>query len=301
MAGRWSSRVWTILICAGLCILYAAVSWTAISNKSATWDEPGHAVTGWLMLWRHDYRLSPDVPPLWEDWVALPTSPDALLFDPDSPHYTNLHSKDDLFFWIVQTLYHTPGNDPIDLVNRGRMMCLILAVALAILIGRWGWALGGPIVAIAATFLYCLDPNFLGHGSLVKNDVAFTLLYFAAAYAMWRVGRRLTVGNVIALLVLTAAAFAVKLSGVLLAPVLVIGLLARALMHEPWNMVGSDVTSRGKKIAVVVGICVAAIIVTYIGLWASYGFRYDAGPNGMRSDTTYYVQLLRSRQILVQT
>jgi len=66
-------------------------------------------------------------------------------------------------------------------------------------------------------------------------------------------------------------------------------------------MLGSEVNSRGKKIAVAISICFAAIIVTYIGLWACYGFRYDGGPNGMRSDTTYYVQLLRRMQVIVQT
>jgi hypothetical protein len=284
-------------LCAVLCAVFAAIAWTAVSGKSATWDEPSHAATGWLMLWRGDYRLSPDVPPLWEYWIATPMGQNALHFDADSPQYKNWRVKHDLFKWAVQTLYQTPGNDGIALVTRGRFMALILGVALAVLIGRWAWRLGGAAAAVAATYIYCLDPNFLGHAPLVKNDVAFALAYFAAAYALWCLGRRFTVTSAIALTLLTATAVAVKLSGVLLAPVLIIALAARAGMKQPWMIFGRPVTRRGVKFAAAFGLCVAAAVVTYAGIWASYGFRFDAGPNGMRMDTAYYVETLRRFEV----
>jgi hypothetical protein len=295
-----SPRAIAVSLCGGLCIAFAALAWTACSGKSATWDEPSHAAAGWLMLWQHDYRLSPDVPPLWEYWIALPNGPDALHFDAASPSYRKFNAKSDFFRWCVQTLYRTPGNDGIALVERGRVMALILGVLLAILIARWAWQLGGPAAAVAATFLYCLDPNFIGHAPLVKNDVAFTLFYLAGAYAIWRLGRRVSLMSLSAVALLIAAAVAVKLSGVLLFPVLLIALTLRAVMAEPWPIFGREVTCRVKKFAFAVATFLLAAIVTYAGLWASYGFRFDAGPDGMRSDTPYFVRALRQGQLLAE-
>src|ERR1700722_377526 len=170
MASRPSRPAWAGILCGLLCVVFAVTAWCGVRTKSATWDEPSHAASGWLMVWRHDYRLSPDVPPLWEYWIALSAGPDALRFDASSFSYRTIRGRDDLYRWCVNTLYRTPGNDGIALVARGRAMALILAVALAIVIARWTWRIGGPIAAVAATFLYCLDPNFLGLGPLVKND-----------------------------------------------------------------------------------------------------------------------------------
>ena len=64
---------------------------------------------------------------------------------------------------------------------------------LGVLIAWWGWKLGGAIAAIAAATLYCLDPNFLGHGGLVKNDVLMSLVMFGMMYLAWRVGIRATI------------------------------------------------------------------------------------------------------------
>jgi hypothetical protein len=186
-------------------------------------------------------------------------------------------------------------------VNRSRVMSLALGVALAILVCRWAWQLGGPLAAVAAAILYCLDPNFLGHSPLVKNDVPFALIYFAAAYAAWRLGRRFTWVSLSAVALLTAAAVNIKLSGVLLAPVLIAGLSLRACMNEPWEVFGKLITSRGRKFLAAAVVWVLCIATTYAMLWATYGFRFNAGPDGMTSDTAYFVHALRESQLMAQT
>jgi hypothetical protein len=293
---RWQS-VLALLLCGTLCAVFAVLAWTAAAQKCATWDEPNHTAAGWLMLWRHDFRMSPDVPPLWEYWISLLNGPNALHFDAASPVYTQPHTKNDLFWWVVQTLYRTPGNDPIAVVNSARVMALILGVGLAVCIAVWAWQLAGPAAAAAAAFLYCLDPNFIGHAPLAKNDVGFTLAYLAAAYAMWRLGRRLNWLTVSSVALLTAIAMNVKLSGVLMAPVLVIGLGLRACLPEPWVILGRPVQRKTAKLAAAAAVWAITILVTYAGIWAAYGFRFDAGPDGMRSDTNYYISLLRQFQL----
>jgi hypothetical protein len=235
------------------------------------------------MRWRQDFRLSPDVPPLWEYWISLPIARDAVRIDTAPQLYRGQLLRAS---WVEHVAYQTPGNDGEALVRDGRRMSLILGVALAALIGRWAWELAGAVAAVAATFLYCLDPNFLGHAPLAKNDVAAALFYAATAYALWRLGRQFTLRRAAAVVILTAAAVAVKFSGLLLGPVLVGVLTLRCLVSEPWLILGRVVKSRAAKLAAATAVMLAAFIASYILIWACYAFRFDAGPAGQRLDPT---------------
>ena len=88
-----SSSALAAVACGALCAVFAAVAWAAVSGKSATMDEPSHAAVGWLDLYRRDFRMSPDVPPWWEEWVALPMGPGALRFDAESPAYREVRTR----------------------------------------------------------------------------------------------------------------------------------------------------------------------------------------------------------------
>jgi hypothetical protein len=287
------AALWPMTICAALCAIFAAIAWTAASGKSATADEPNHVATGWFMLWQADFRLSPDVPPLWEDFIALGIERDSLRFDPASPQYRNIFVHRQMADYCNHVLYSTPGIDGVEVVNRARAMCLILGVALAVLIACWAWQLAGPAAAVVATFVYCFDPNFLGHAALAKNDVASALIFFATSYAIWRAGMRMTWPSAGAVVLLTAAAVAVKFSGLLLGPVLILTLGYRAFSAQPWIIFGKP---RGKSAAAFL-LCTATAVVTYIGLWALYDFRFDAGPDGLRLDTSVIVNRLRELQL----
>ena len=97
--------------------------------------------------------------------------------------------------WTSKVLYDTPGVDGDAFVNRGRAMMLLLGIALGALIARWSYQLGGPVAAIVATAIYCLDPNFIAHAPLVKGDIAFGLYLLGLAYVVWLMGQRATWGR----------------------------------------------------------------------------------------------------------
>jgi hypothetical protein len=274
-----------------------ATAWMAVRGKSATADESSHAAIGWLMLWKHDFRISPDVPPLWEYWAGLGMGPNGMHIDESAPLYRTIQLRRPMSLWTDGQMYHTPGNNSVVLVAQARQMALILAAVLAGLIGWWAWKLGGAVAAVIATYLYCLDPNFLGQGALAKNDVASALLYAAAAYAMWKAGRELTWRNLLAMALLTAAAVAVKFSGVLLGPVLIIGLGVRAMTGGSWVVLGWKLQRRGQKLLAAGGVWALTVVVTYVGLWACYDFRFNAGPHGLQLDRVVMTNRLEMVQL----
>ena len=98
--------------CAALLTVFAALALLSSRSKSPTYDEPLHALGAWLHLWKHDFRVDPEDPPLWKYWAALPNPPSALKVDLQSARYADV-AADVYNEWpfVVQTLYRTEGNN----------------------------------------------------------------------------------------------------------------------------------------------------------------------------------------------
>ena len=270
---RYPARA--VVGCALLLAFFAFVAWRAVSSKSPTYDEPLHAVGAWLHLHERDFRVNPEDPPLWHYWAALPNGKNALNPRMDDERFKIV--ADDVFrewAYVVEVLYRTDGNDGEAIVSRSRAMMLIVGVVLGVVIGWWSWKLGGLVAALTATAAFALDPNFLAHAPLVKNDVSLTLVMLLLMIAVWRAGKRLTVWNALAICALCGAGLNVKFSALLLGPMVLALLLIRAWMPQPWNVLGREVRTRGRKVMTALGVCVAALLVSYLGVWASYGFRF---------------------------
>lgn len=263
--------VWALVACISLGMGYAVVAWAAVSGKSPTDDEVNHVFTAWFDRYRGDFSISPDVPPLWEYWIALPMGKDAIWSD-------GTHGD----LWMVR---------------RARMMCLLLAVALAGLIGWWAYKLGGPLAAIVAMFFYCADPHMLGHGALAKNDMASALFYCAAAYAVWKLGGALTWSSLRLVALAVAGAVAVKFSGLILAPVVAVTLILRALLPPPWTIFDRCVSGGTEKLAAAGGVSLIVLVFTYLFLWGCYQFRYQADPYGGWMQISDYAGRLRTAQL----
>jgi hypothetical protein len=294
--GRLHAKL-ALVTCGVLCAIFAAVAWSAVSGKSATADEPTHAVTGWFDLWRADYRLVPDMPALWEDWIALGMGPNALHYDlskPEFQDYFTIRNRHEPLTWDVRMLYRVPETDGVAAVRRGRMMALVLGVGLAVLIGWWAGKLGGGGAAVAATFIFCWDPNFLGHAALAKNDVGISLLYLATIYALWRCGVALTWPEAVAAIVLVPVGVLTKYSGLMLGPVMLIVLTLRALDGRAWVILGRTVADRRRKLGAALAVCVATGLFTWGAIWTVYDFRFDAGPDGLRLDMSRFLTSLRN-------
>ena len=76
-------------------LLFAAMSYTAVLKKSATADEPLHALAAYVRTFYGDFRLNPDHPPLWGYWAMLPQSRSSLKINFDSADWKSLTS----FMW----------------------------------------------------------------------------------------------------------------------------------------------------------------------------------------------------------
>jgi hypothetical protein len=265
-------------IIAGLLVLFFFTSWTAWRGKCATFDEPLHFTAAWVQTHYGDFRCDPEDPPLWRYYVAAGTNPKNLTVPTSGEIWDSmLTNRLGEGGYFRQVFYTTPGNDPDAILATGRLRMLLLAVVLGAIIAAWAWRLGGAIAATVAAAAFCLDPNFLAHSALVKNDVAATLAFLVFAIALWAVGNSASFWRAISLVLSLILALTVKFSGVLALPILLVALLIRARTNEPWKVLKWTLRTRRQRFLAAVGIVVVACMTSYAAIWACYDFRF--GPS----------------------
>lgn len=255
-------------------LVFIALAVNSYTRDSATWDEPQHLTAGYYALTRGDYRVDPEHPPLLRMWAAIPA---ALMngvradLEPPAKVATDDWLFYDQFLFAHKFLYQL--NDADRLLYAGRFMIVLLGVSLGILLFSWAneWLGFWPAVAVLA--LYTFEPNLLAHSRLVTTDFGATVFIFGAVYFAWR--RPLTAGNVAALVAFVALAMVSKFTAVLLGPVVLVVLAVRV---RRWRVVAS--------------IAVALVIVSYVTIWATYGFRHAPATG---SDGFHTTELARRR------
>ena len=172
------------------------------------------------------------------------------------------HNADQLLFW-------------------SRMPVLVLGLALAVLVFLWARVWFGFAGGVLSLALFCFDPNFIAHSGLVTTDAGEALFLFGTIYFLWRVCRRLEVASVVLFLLFFSLAFVAKFSAVLLLPIFWLTALGRMLMPEPLPIGTGRMkpASLVSKMTFFAGLFGAALLTTYVTIWASYSFRYSAAEN----------------------
>lgn len=263
--------------CALLLILFAALSYSAARKQSATYDEPLHSVAGYVQRTLLDFRINPEDPALFGYWASIPHASGSLKLDRDLRYWDAMldDSAANKWFFLWLTLYRTPENDASAFINASRRMFVIVGTLLGALIAWWSWRLGGATAAVVATAFFALDPNFMAHAGLVKNDVMLSLLWAALAFALWSFGRRGNWPSLAAIVLCCAAAVNVKFSGVLAGPLIFATLLVRTLLPQDWVVLGRALKTRKARLLTALPlVCATVAVVSYLAIWACYGFRF---------------------------
>ncbi|MBC8108429.1 MAG: hypothetical protein H7Z14_17720 [Anaerolineae bacterium] len=289
-----------IVVCAALVFGFALLSYSAVSTKSATFDEPYHFAAAYTHVFANDYRLDPEDPPLWSWLAMLPISRDALQTAPLELRWQQvIRDRDAAPGWVEDVMYHVPGNDAAELINRSRMAMTTLGALIVALACAIAWKLAGPVAAIAAGVLLALDPLLLGHAPLVKNDVAISLITLLLAGALIATMSRATIWRLLAVAVCIGLALSTKFSGLMLFPLAMASLGVRAIGTRPWRFLSRDLVTRRSKLGAVGVFAIAAAPIAWAIIWASYGFRYSPTPQrDVVLDEAYFVNQVRMRTLV---
>jgi hypothetical protein len=263
------SRRAAAVVLAAFPLIFAALAGYSFTQTSATWDEPIHLTAGYAALTQRDFSVDPSHPPLLRAWASLPAvlMDDVTMRPVPAAASTQLQWLPDAYLFAHRFMYLE--NDADRLLYAARFMMVTLGILLGVFVFWWARQSMGLVPAVAALAAYTIEPNLLAHSSLVTTDLGLTCFVFGSVFFTWRVCRRFNRIDVAGLAICVALAMASKFSAVLLAPV-VVALLALGVRD------GSITFRRAATVACLLG------LLSFAGIWASYGFRYLPGPSDWR-------------------
>lgn len=261
-AGRFGLK--NALLPALLLLFFAFQASYIALDKSNTWDESAHILSGYAHIAEGLDGLSPLNHPALGRMLAgvLPAALLDLRFDPSvGPE----GAKDSKFFPYSIDFIYKNNADPTLILFLSRVPGILLGILLGVYVFIWSREMWGDRGALLALFLYSLCPNILANTSLATTDMPITAFFFISTYYLYGLqSRGITYRRVISAAVFMGLAFTSKHTAMLLLPI------AAASF-------ASCIKKEGARRAI--GSFALVAILIYVFIWAVYGFRsHSASP-----------------------
>ena len=270
--GQGFNRRWVIAATVGivLAVMYGQLALTARWDSMSV-DEGNHTYTGYMSLTRGDFGLNPEHPPLVKLLAALPLLGMGL----HAPEPLDIPYKGAAYVG-GRELLSGPGKEKI--LFRARMAVGFLAVLLAGLCFAAAREMFGLGAGFLALVLAAFDPNLLGIGTLVTTDTGVACFLLATVYFFYRYVKAPSTGRLLLVGLGAGFALAAKHNGIFLFPILLLLGLSECIRMVPRDRVaGAPLWKRpAQMLAALAIVCVLSVTI----LWAFYGFRYSARPQG---------------------
>jgi 4-amino-4-deoxy-L-arabinose transferase-like glycosyltransferase len=269
----WKNRtLWHAAAVLALMLALALELIIPASRQSMAFDEGCHAFAGYSYWTKGDFGVNPEHPPLVKMLAALPLLNQAVHY----PTPTPLPFKPQCFIGAKQFFYS--GRNADVLLFRARMAAAMLTVAAALVVFAAGYEMFGAIAALLALLLFVFEPNLAAHGAFITTDMGASLFLFATVYAFYRYVKKPSAWRLALSGMLAGLTLAAKHSGILWIPILCLLALAEILRYEP-----DAPLCQGGRLKCALRFAGSLLVVGLISfgiLWAFYGFRYQARPDG---------------------
>jgi 4-amino-4-deoxy-L-arabinose transferase-like glycosyltransferase len=255
----------TYVLVALFLIMFAVQAFTSALQKSNTWDESGHLLSGYAHLKEGMDWLEPSHPPFGRVLTTVP-----LLFLPLDHHLQGVlpQEDDDSNFYPASLVFLFENRISGDkILALSRTMVILLGVILGWYVYRWARLLYGPKAGLLALFLYSISPNILAHARLVTTDFPATALAFIAMYHFWSFTRQPHLTRAVAAGIVLGLAFATKYN-----TLFVLLPIATWTLWALWSTLRKEQVV-GPRRKLVLGL-LAMGVIAYLTIWGVYGFRF---------------------------
>jgi len=273
MTSRTTGVVVVILL-----VLFAVLLVGSVRQESQTFDEANHLFAG-TQYWKHgDFGRNPEHPPLAKMLAAFPVLSMGIK-EPQPIPIPFFKAQD-----IVNASQFLYSGNADAILLRGRLVIALFSIALAVLVFFAAQEMFNPLAGVLALGIFSFEPILLANGALITTDMPLTFAFFASIYSFYRYIKRPSLLRFALCTVATALCVLTKHSGVLIFPTLVLLGLAEVFLVSPQASSG-DLTQLQRRGRILPRLAVALVViavVSYILLWAIYGFRYAARPGDLK-------------------
>jgi len=248
----------------------------SVSRESPSWDEGDHIFAGYQSLTHMDFGLNPEHPPVVKMLAAAP-----LLSMPlKVPEVRNRSFMHEAFLDGKEFLF---SNDVDAMMFRARMTASILTVLLALLVFLATREFFGTGAAFIALTLIAFEPNLLAHGARVTTDAGLSCFMFATIYAFYRYVKAPSAWRLAVVGLAAGLTLAAKHTGILAIPMLALLAISEVMRNRLAKQRYSERPVGTGRYAGLLAVSLIASVLIAIGvLWASYGFRFAARPDGLQ-------------------
>jgi hypothetical protein len=277
----------TVGVCL-LLLLFGLQIASTVHQESLTWDEGDHIFAGYMTWKTGDYGFNPEHPPLMK---MLGTAP--LLGLPlRVPANQHRYFKTEAYLDGREMLFANGPEYAKMMTFRVRMATGIVTILMGLLVFLAAQEMFGVWAGFVALVLLVFEPNVLAHGAFLATDAGVSCFFLASLYAFYRYCKVASVGRLVVAGLAAGLALATKHSAVLLLPMLV--LLAGCEVAFRFNG-----EARGRRALRLMGALTGIALIAVVVLWAFYGFRYNARPDGLRLDPSLvdYVKPLKPMEV----
>lgn len=261
----WGLPVLPLLVLLLLVLLAVLRSQAGTRLDSFTIDEPWHIVAGTTYARTGDYTLNPEHPPLVKLWVGA-TAPADFRLRPKAA----LREKSQEREWVEQTMFF--DNDAAAAQGRARIAMWTLHGALLLALGLLLWRAFGLAWAVGSLAFLAIEPTIGAHLPVVMTDLPLALALMIAAVCAGLLASGWRWGWVAGCGIAVGIALGAKHSALAGLAGLGVGLFAAALLG--WRKGGAR--EAGGRLLKLLACGLLAVAV----LWAQYGFRFHAAPDG---------------------
>ncbi len=174
-----------LIVCTILSLLFGILLFEAYTD-SGTYDEIAHITAGYTYLFRHDFRLYPDNPPLIKMISVLPWGlyNKSIHFPGNSPYYQENKSIDQWSFG--REFLYKSGNNADELIFLARLSIITLTLALGLLVFWIARNIFGFTGGVFALVFYTLSPDIRAHGHLATTDVGASFFAILSLYIFYK-------------------------------------------------------------------------------------------------------------------
>lgn len=263
-----------ILLVGVASITFVALALAAMWKDATVNDEIAHLPAGYTYWKTGDFRLNPEHPPLAKLIAGLPLRLMSLRWpeEEEAVHWSIGQE------WVFGYRFlFLSGNDPDRIIFWGRIPMLLWGVLLIVTVYGVTRGLYGPRGSLIALVLVTFCPEILAHSHFVNTDAAVAALLFLAVVAFWKLTQRRTVVRAVLAGAALSAALTAKFSAVMLVPALawtmVVAFVSQWQELEPSERTWKRLLKEGGLWGAY--LCAVAVLA-WLGIWATYGFRYAA-------------------------